>query len=193
MSQADSTVVLLEKARTGDREALESLLARYVPPLRRWAAGRLPAHLRGPLDTHDVVQDAVLQTLGHIERFEQRHDGALRAYLRQAVLNRIRDELRRAAVRPAGSPIRSDHPADGPSPLEAAIGREGAERYEAALSCLKDGDREAIIARLELGCTYEEVAEALEKPTPAAARMAVQRAVVRLVEEMKRGRRQPVD
>jgi alkylation response protein AidB-like acyl-CoA dehydrogenase len=105
MSQAESTVVLLEKARTGDREALESLLARYIPPLRRWAAGRLPTHLRGPLDTHDVVQDAVLQTLGHIERFEQRHDGALRAYLRQAVMNRIRDELRRAAVRPAGSAI----------------------------------------------------------------------------------------
>jgi RNA polymerase sigma factor (sigma-70 family) len=193
MSLAESTVVLLEKAKAGNREALDSLFARYLPPLRRWASGRLPARARDLLDTHDVVQDVLLQTFRHIEGIEWRHDGALRAYLRQAVMNRIRDELRRAARRPAGPPIGDDHPAEGPSPLEAAIGREGAERYEAALARLKDGDREAIIARLELGCSYEEVAEALEKPTPEAARKAVQRAVVRLVEEMKRGQRPPVD
>ena len=45
-------------------------------------------------------------------------------------------------------------------------------------------DREAIIARVELGLSYEEMAEALNKPTPDAARKAAQRALVRLAEEM---------
>jgi RNA polymerase sigma-70 factor (ECF subfamily) len=73
------------------------------------------------------------------------------------------------------------------SPLEQAIGREAVERYEEALARLKAEEREAIIARVEMGYTYEELAEALDKPTPDAARKAAQRALVRLAEEMKRG------
>jgi DNA-directed RNA polymerase specialized sigma24 family protein len=47
-------------------------------------------------------------------------------------------------------------------------------------------EREAIIARVELGYSYEELAEALGKPTPDAARKTAHRALVRLAEEMKR-------
>jgi RNA polymerase sigma-70 factor (ECF subfamily) len=61
-----------------------------------------------------------------------------------------------------------------------------AERYEAALASLSDDDREAIVARVELGGTYEEVAAALGKPTADAARMAVGRALLRLAEAMGR-------
>jgi RNA polymerase sigma-70 factor (ECF subfamily) len=75
----------------------------------------------------------------------------------------------------------------GQSPLEQAIGREAVQRYERALERLKPEEREAIIARVELGYTYEELAEALGKPTADAARQAAQRALVRLAEEMKRG------
>jgi DNA-directed RNA polymerase specialized sigma24 family protein len=38
-----------------------------------------------------------------------------------------------------------------------------------------------------MGFTYEEMAEALDKPTPDAARKAARRALVRLAKEMKRG------
>ena len=40
------------------------------------------------------------------------------------------------------------------------------------------------MARLELGLTYAEVAAATEKPSSDAARMAVTRAIERLIEEM---------
>jgi RNA polymerase sigma-70 factor (ECF subfamily) len=76
------------------------------------------------------------------------------------------------------------HPDDGPSPLEAAIGREGVERYERALAALRPINREAVIARLELGFTYEEVAKLLGKPTAHAARLTVGRALARLVNEL---------
>ena len=121
-----------------------------------------------------------------MDSFEPRGAGALQAYLRQAVLNRIRDELRRKARRPESRWLTGSNRDPAPSPLEEAIGREAVERYERALERLKPEEREAIVARVEIGCSYEELAEMLNKPTPDAARKAAQRALVRLAEEMKR-------
>ena len=121
----------------------------------------------------------------NIERFEPRRVGALQAYLRQAVLNRLRDELRRKRREPALLHLQMSEPAADLSPLEEAIGREAVERYEAALGRLRPEDREAIVARLEMDYTYEQLAEALGKPSPDAARKAVQRAILRLAEDMK--------
>jgi DNA-directed RNA polymerase specialized sigma24 family protein len=70
------------------------------------------------------------------------------------------------------------------SPLEAAIGQEVVERYEAALASLTTAERDAIVARLELGLTHEEIAQALGKPSADAARMAVARAMVQLARVM---------
>jgi RNA polymerase sigma-70 factor (ECF subfamily) len=72
--------------------------------------------------------------------------------------------------------------------LEEAIGGEAIERYQAALMKLPESDRDAIVGRLELGLSYDELAELLGKPSPDAARKAAQRALVRLVDEMKHGR-----
>lgn len=182
----DATIHLLERARAGDEAALEKLFARYLKPLRRWASGRLPKWARDMADTQDLVQETLLQTFKRIEGFEARGEGALQAYLRQALMNRIRDELRRFDRRGAPAALDTQAPDRGPSPLEAAIGQQATERYERALARLRDGDREAIIARVELGCSYEEMAAALGKPSPEAARKAAQRAVVRLVAEMQR-------
>src|SRR3954464_15921464 len=96
----ESTHDLLSLVREGDRDALERLFTRCVPPLRRWARGRLPAAARGLLETQDLVQDTVLNSLKRLDRFESRHEGALQAYLRQAVVNRIRDEIRRTKRSP---------------------------------------------------------------------------------------------
>lgn len=183
-----TTVDLLARARAGDRSALEALFARYGPELTRFARGRLPRWARDMAETVDLVQDTLLQTFKQIGSFEWRGEGALRAYMRQALMNRIRDELRRVSRRPTAVPISEHSPDEAPSPLEVAIGREGVESYEAALSRLKDDEREAIVARVELGLSYAEIAEATGHSTPNAARMAVVRALLRLSEEMDDGR-----
>jgi RNA polymerase sigma-70 factor (ECF subfamily) len=180
----DSTLELLARARAGDREALDRLFARCLPPLRRWARGRLPAAARGALDTQDLVQETILSSLRRLDHFESRHEGALQAYLRQAVLNRIRDEARRFGRRPAPVELTESTPADGASPLDVAIGRQGVERYEAALQRLRPGDREAIIGRIELQHDYQELAVILGKPNANAARVAVTRALARLIEQL---------
>ncbi len=73
------------------------------------------------------------------------------------------------------------------SPLELAVGMEEIERYENALGRLRPEEREAIILRVELGYSYEELAHLLRKPTSGAAHKATKRALVRLAEEMTRG------
>jgi len=183
---AESTFHLIERARAGDQEAIERLFARHLKPLQRWASGRLPKWARDLADTDDLVQDTLVQTFKRIEAFEPRRVGALQAYLRQAVLNRIRNELRRKGRQPDATDLEGIEIDNAESPLEQAIGREAVDRYEQALQRLSAEDREAIIAKVEMGYTNEELAEALGKPTPDAARKTAHRALVRLAEEMKR-------
>lgn len=181
-----STLELLDRFKQGDNEAVGLLVERSLPPLRRWARGRLPVWARGLAETQDLIQDAVIRAIPHFKNFEARHPGALQAYLRQAIANHIRDEIRKVHSRP---PIAGNVPETkvdpGPSPLERAIGRERLDRYDAALAKLRPIEREAIVARLELQQSYEEVALALGKSSADAARMLVARAVANLIKAMK--------
>ena len=185
MDESESSFTLVERACQGDEQALNDLCERYIPRLQRWAHGRLPDCARGPLDTRDLVQEALARTAPHIRDFEPHHKGAFQAYVRKALLNQVRDQIRRAGRRPT-TDLDYEKASSEPSPLELAIGRQAVERYEAALERLTPTDRSAIILRVELGCSMAEVAEALDKPSFDAARMAVSRALVRLAAEMSR-------
>jgi RNA polymerase sigma-70 factor (ECF subfamily) len=179
-----STSDLLARARAGDADALNQLFARYLPPLKRWARGRLPSWTRDLRDTDDIVQETLVQTLRRIEDFNPRHEGALQAYLRQAVVNRVRDEVRRVGRRPMSAAVPEDYEDSSLSPLDHAIGQEEAARYESALQRLRPEDRELVVARVEMGNSYQQIAREHGKPSADAARMAVARALVRLAQEM---------
>ena len=64
------TQELLRLAKAGDADALETLMARYLPRLVRWASGRLPPYARSLFDTSDLVQETMLQTLTGLEGIE---------------------------------------------------------------------------------------------------------------------------
>lgn len=173
--EEDSSLELLRHARNGDPHAADRLCARYLPRLNRWATGRLPHSARDLLDTNDLVLEALRHTLTRAEAFDPSREGAFQAHLRRAVLDRIQQEVRKTG------------PSDpGPSPLEEAVGRELLGRYEAALERLQPGDREAVVVRVEMALDYDQVAEALGKPSIEAAQMAVSRALVQLAREMGR-------
>jgi RNA polymerase sigma factor (sigma-70 family) len=185
-AETETTLHLLTAARAGDEAALDRLFTRYVPELRQWARGRLPHWARDISDTHDLVQETVFHVFRRLDGFEYRGEGALRAYLRQALMNRIRNEIRRAGRRPAGENLDSGMEDPGTSPVERAIGEQAIAQYESALNRLRPDERELILARVELGLTYQEMVTLLGRPSPDAARMAVARAIVRLTEEMGR-------
>jgi len=178
---------LLDLLRDGNEQAGSRLFARYLPLLHRWGHRRLPRWTRGAVDTADVVQDALLHTFRRLPSFEAERDGALLGYLRRTLINRIRDQFRLAARRPAPVQLDGNQAGQDASPLDIAITLETRERYRRALTRLRANDRNAILARLEHGFTYEQLALILRKPTAEAARLAVRRALVRLAREMERG------
>ena len=180
----DSTIHVLERARNGDASAARVLIERALPSVKRWARGRLPAYARGTADTEDIVQDAFLRTFKHLKRFRHHTVGALHAYLRQSVLNRIRDLIRGSRRQPLDITT-VEEPADwDPSPLERAILRERVDDFLAALAKLRPTDRQVVVWRLELGFTPQEIANRLGKSEGAAA-MTVSRAMARLAKELE--------
>ena len=180
----EPTLELVVRARGGDHSAMEALLERCLPPLKRWAHGRLPAAARGRLDTGDLVQEAALHVLRNLDTFEPRHVGAMQAYLRQSVINRIRDEVRRIVRQPPPEELGEDLSADRTSPLEFAIKAEAYDHYREALSRLTVKDRELVVGRVEVQWSLAEIAHRFGLPTVDAARMAVNRAVKRLTADL---------
>ena len=180
----ETTMDLLAQMKQGDDAALDAIFQRSIPPLQRWAHGRLPRSSRGALDTADLVQDTVIAALRHLDRFEARRQGALQAYLRQAIVNRVRDLARRDRCRPLSTTLPDDLVDAGLSPLDKVIGTENQTRYLAALNTLSERDRDAIVGRIQLQYSYEQLAVVLGTPTPNAARAAVGRAMNRLAQAL---------
>ena len=182
----EPTLELVIRAKTGDRLATEALLERCLPPLKRWAHGQLPMAARGSLDTNDLVQDAALNLVRRLDLFEPRHVGAMQGYLRQSVINRIRDEVRKIGRHAPPVELPDDHPSDRTSPLESAIQAEAYDRYRQALTHLQPKDRELIVARVEIQWSVAEIAQRFGMRTADAARMAVGRAVRKLTQQLAR-------
>ncbi|HKH73807.1 MAG TPA: sigma-70 family RNA polymerase sigma factor [Vicinamibacterales bacterium] len=180
----EPTIELVVRAQAGDRHAVEALLQRSIPQLKRWAHGRLPAAARNTLDTGDLIQETVLHVFRRLDTFQPRHVGAMQAYLRQSVLNRIRDEVRRIGRHPASCELPDDVPSDEPSPWEHAVKAEAVSRYCEALTMLSPRDRQLVVARIEAQWTHDEIARHFALPTPDAARMAVSRALRRLLDSV---------
>ena len=177
---------LLEHARQRSQAALDTLFRRYASWLRVWARGRLPRWVRGALDTSDLVQDALHHTFARLRWFESRHAGALRAYLRRAVENRIRDELRRAVVRQDSTmpaePVRVFE--DAAPQFQQLMDEATWGRYLEGLKHLPGRDRRLVVGRAELGYNYRQLAFIESLPSADAARKATRRAVVRLIDAM---------
>lgn len=180
----DSTAVLLERMRDGDSAARERLFARVLPMLTRWAHARLPARARDLAETDDLVQVALTRALGRLDEFDARREGAFLAYLREILRNLVRDEVRRVRSRlteTIGESVEDPRP----SPLEQTVHVDVLQRYERSLETLTPEAREAVLLRFEFEYSYPQIAEALGKPSPDAARMMVGRALVELARHMR--------
>jgi RNA polymerase sigma factor (sigma-70 family) len=183
-TSAASSFDLVQRANAGDQEARDTLFARYLPRLQRWAHGRVPPAARNALQSHDLVQDTLLRVLEGLPSFKPRHEGAFQGYVRTVLWNRIRDVARQYQRTGAPGPLDSDIEGHEHSPVDWAIFHETSDRYEAALERLREEERELIIARIEMGLPHAEIAAMFNKPSVAAVHMAVSRALVRLAEEM---------
>lgn len=182
--QSLSTEILLKRWQSGEPAARETLMARYLPILRRLAHNRLPARARDLAGTEDLVQLTAMKALRCFDDFQPDGPGALLAYLRTALMNTLRDELRRSQRQPArlGEEALEGH-ADGmPSPVQQVVSEQALAAYERALTRLRPAERDAVSLRIEFGLDYAEVAALCSLKTANAARMRVSRGLVRLAE-----------
>lgn len=183
-ANATTSLELVIRANAGDDAAVGALYERYKPRLQRWAHSRLPPQARGAHQTEDLVQDTLTHVLGHLTAFNPRHEGAFQGYVRTALWNRIRDIARWQTRRGSRDAVDSQIASEQASPLDLAIGQETLERYDRALEQLRPEDKDLIIARIEMGLSYEEMRVMFERPTAAAVHMALSRALIKLAQEM---------
>src|SRR5262245_29409706 len=179
------TKELVQQAKGGDATALNAILSRYLPRLRRWAHGRLPDHARSLLETNDLVHETLFKALEGFDARPERGPGSFQAYVRQAILNRIRDQIRWARRRSGSldASAMADQLVDkAPTPLDNAIHAELLDRFERACEQLNEEERLFVHLKVELDLDYDEIAAVMDRPTRDAARMGVRRAMRKLAE-----------
>ena len=116
----------------------------------------------------------------------------MRAYLRSALENRVRDELRRATrrldINRSLAPAETLRPSEDAAPQYRHVQNEEMwKQYRDGLKGLKDRDRRLVVGRAELGYSYEQLAAIEGLPSADAARKAFKRAVIRLSAAMPKG------
>lgn len=193
---SSTTLGLLERFRSGERDSLGALLERHRPYLMRVVSLRVSDKLRTRIDPSDVVQEAQLEACRRADEYLQQPRMSFRAWLRRITYDRLVDAWRRhggAAKRSIEQEVRLPEESsvllaghlmsDGQTPLERFNQREVADRVRLAIGKLSERDREIILLQNFEGCTSEQSAEILEIE-PAAARQRYGRALMRLRQEL---------
>ena len=157
-----SSRLLVERAQSGDREALNEAFAYARIELERWIALRCGPALRSRLDIEDIVQETLSAAWRGLSRFEYRESGAFSRWLRVIADNRIRDAgayfkaQRRSAARE--KQLEQSLSASSTSPSGAMMRDEERERLLVAMASLSDTHRDVIrLIRIE-GLSYAEAA-----------------------------------
>jgi RNA polymerase sigma-70 factor (ECF subfamily) len=196
---ADSpqTQDLLNRARQGDKFAVDQLLAVHRDSLRRAVQLRLDPALAGRIDASDVVQDALFEVSRRLSEYLQKPDMPFHLWIRHIARDHVIDAHRkhRQAQRRSVDRERSIQPgifADQSSiqlaaqfidqeltPASAAVRQEIERRLQQAVSALDEEDRELILMRHFEQLSNQEIAKLLGLSEPAAS-MRYLRAVRRL-------------
>ena len=144
----------------------------------------MPARARDLSDTDDIVQITLMRAIAHIADIRASRPGAFLAYLRNTLLNYIRDELRRVVRRPEGAELHDEmEDEDKPSLVDEMIGLDRLETYEKALARLPKRQQELVIFRVEFGLDYHEIAAEVGS-TPDAVRVMLSRALSVIAKDM---------
>jgi RNA polymerase sigma-70 factor, ECF subfamily len=193
---------LLERARQGDRGAVEDLLGHFRESLRRMIALRLDPALTARLDASDVVQEVLVEASKRLDDYLRNPAMPFHLWLRQIAKDHMIDAHRkhRKAQRRSIDREQSLVPrglADNSSidmmgqildqeltPATAAIRQELEQRLTQAIGRLEEDDREIILMRLYEQLSNQEIATLLSLTEPAAA-MRYLRAVRRLQTMLK--------
>ena len=153
---------------------------------------------RNRIDPSDIVQQTLLEAYARADQFRG-DDSGLAAWLRQALVNNLRDarralrrdkrDVRREqalpeAVEQSSAKLQSILAAAHSSPSQRAVRNEDLLRLADALTGLPEFQREAIVLHHLQGCSLSETARSLGK-TDAAVAGLLHRGLQKLREVMR--------
>lgn len=188
MDDRTSTFALLEKARSGDRDALSRMFEKHRRRLAVLIHFKLGREARAHTDVEDILQETLLRAFKDLEGFRYQASGSFVRWLSSIADHAIVDRVRYLSrERRAGEEVRFRSPSNptGPEPRDSLTPSrlfsqlEGVQRLMDALEKLPEDYRQAILlAKLE-GMSTAEISERMGKPRDAVA-LLVYRAVKRL-------------
>jgi RNA polymerase sigma-70 factor, ECF subfamily len=159
----DADTYLIERARSGDSEALTELYKRHERRVYNLALRTLG----NPWDAADVAQEAFIKAFRNLDSFKG--DARFSTWLHRIVVNAAYDHLRRQRPEPMDGDIIEE--VTGPSGSGAVVGsgRDGidpaidglSDPLRDALMSLNEGFRFAVVLCDLLGFPYDEAAEIL--------------------------------
>jgi RNA polymerase sigma-70 factor (ECF subfamily) len=121
---------VISRARAGDKQALNVLLAQLAPSLREYARGQLRPSLRGRMDPSDVVQTALLEAARDFRAFSGSTLAELRAWMRGILRRNVLDDVKaqvRARKRAIGAERALDLGGDGSTGERMILGVRASE------------------------------------------------------------------
>jgi len=171
---------LVERAKEGDRDALDALIGRERPRLKGFIRSRLGEALARRVEVDDVLQEALIRAVRDFASFVPRGEDSLARWFSGIALHVIQEAASRFGRSPAVG-LDADPPARGSSPSRVMRRNERFDRLQAALDRLAPEHREVIhLIRIE-GLPVREVAKRMGR-TPHAVSNLLLRATRRLRE-----------
>jgi RNA polymerase sigma-70 factor (ECF subfamily) len=189
---ASSVRDLLERARAGDRAALDRLFALCHSYVRIVAQAQVESWLRAKVDASDLAQQTLLDAYRAFGQFEGATSAEWLAWLRRILEHNAADFVRTyhgTAKRQVGREVSLDGPAslalagNGESPSQALLRKESELLMADALARLSDDHREVILLRNLQRLPFDEVARRMGRTRPAV-QMLWMRALRKLQDEM---------
>lgn len=162
MSKDDLSQQDIERAKAGDRDALERLLVDQLPSLRGFLRLRVGGRIRAKESCSDLAQSVCREALAELDEFEYRGEAAFRNWLFKRAQRKV---MRRAAFYGAGkrdAALEAQPPSDSSrgeddqellsayaglcsTPSRALASREEIARIEAAVDELPEAQRDAVV------------------------------------------------
>ena len=191
------TLVLLDRVRKGDVDAVNGLLERHREAIRRMIDQRLDRVVQQRVDASDIVQDVLIEANRRLGDYLANPTMPFQLWLRHMARDRVIDAHRRhrvaasrsldkeVSLEAAGVADRSRANLAGEladrelTPAAVATWRELERRFAAAVEQLEEDDRQIVLLRHFEHLTTAEAAEVLGLSKPAAG-MRYLRAMRRL-------------
>ncbi len=172
--------LVVERARSGDQEALGDLYSFYFPRVYRYVAGRVWS----TEDAEDVTEEIFLRVVANLKRFQWRglpFGAWIFRIARNEVVSHARRQQRRGAPAPLSDTIpdaRQDHVAAYEQEVTLELVRDASARLPAA-------QRDVIAMRFGAGLSVAETASTLGK-TENNVKVLQHKAVARLRRTVRR-------